>query len=125
MKINRTCLLFCLLFCLSGCVGERVSQVFKSAIQNDVMLLLNTYIYYAKNDKWPNSIEELKNFCSKNQEDCAQINWDKFTSVNFQTLPDGKLKLEATQSQEQGKFSFNTVLDVPKQDQTQKTESCR
>lgn len=115
MKIIKTGLSFCLLVCLTGgCVNVKAPHDLKNSIHNNSMILTNTYIFYAENGKWPNSIEELRGFCSKKQGECAPIDWNKFTCVSFRTLPDGRLKIEVTQSKEHIKSRFSTVLDAPR-----------
>jgi len=117
MKIAEMILTFCLLVCLVGCcTGEKVEEKINSDIQNILMLLADTNIYYIENSRWPQTLEELKDFCSENPEKCEPVDWDKFASTSFQTLPDGRLKIEAVQSSEQGEFKFNAVFDPPKKE---------
>lgn len=115
MKANF--LACCVILILSGCwtnkAAKQASECIVKNIQDFAILSATVLIYEAKNNKWPDSMEDLKAFCCEAKEDCFELDWNKYIDVSFQKLPDGKLKIESHISQDQGKSSFSTILDVP------------
>jgi len=116
MKVNF--LAYCVILILSGCcankAAEEAAEGFVKEIHDGVILFIPVLIYYEeKNNQWPDSMEDLKAFCSEAKKECPELDWNKYTDVSFQKLPDGRLKIEFHRSQEQGEISFSTILDVP------------
>lgn len=71
--------------------------------------------FYAENDRWPDSMDELKVFCFEKQGACLNVDWDKYTDVTFRELSDGSLKIESGMSQGQND-SLSITLAKPKLD---------
>ena len=85
--------MFCfLVLVLSGCV--KLEPELGEAFEQTAELSTTSFIYYIHNSSWPGSIEELKFFCSQNQEKCLPLDWNKYTNVIFEILPDESLRLK-------------------------------
>ena len=88
---------FCFfLFGLSGCFNLKLDEAAKQTGELSTAFL----IYYGHNNSWPSSIDELKSFCSQNQEECFPLDWNKYTNAKFEILPDDSLRLEFYISEE-------------------------
>ncbi len=109
MKTKNYFVYCLLLFLLAGCTGHMVED----AGQTIVELPSISLFFYIENDRWPNSIDELKAFCFEKQGACFNVDWDKYTDVTFQELSDGALRIKSGRSQEQN-TSFIATLAKPK-----------
>jgi len=81
---------FLLVLGLSGCVSDNLDERFDRIVN----VYCASMIYYTQNDRWPNSINELKLFCSENKELCPPLDWDKCATTSFKAEQDGSLKIE-------------------------------
>jgi hypothetical protein len=97
MKLKNYFVLCLLLLGLTGCISLKLDEAAKQIGE----LSWASLIYQGHNDSWPNSIDELKSFCSQNQEECPSLDWNKYTNAKFETLPDESLRLEFYISEEQ------------------------
>lgn len=70
--------------------------------------------YYGLNNRWPNSLYELKEFCCEVGDECFEIDWETYSDITFKTLPDGQLRIEGMY-QSTGEPSFIAVVGVPVQ----------
>lgn len=115
--MKATFLAYCVIIILSGCWANKAAEEAAEGIVNEIQdfakLSATVLIYEAKNNKWPDSMEDLKAFCSEAKKECFELDWNKYTDVSFEKLPDGRLKIESHRSQDQGKSSFSAILDVP------------
>ena len=110
MKLKNHFVYCLLIFLLGGCVCEEIGEVIGKMM---VELPVATSFYYAENNRWPDSVDELKAFCLEMDKACPDIDWDKYTGATFQVLSDGSLKIESNKSKEQNS-SFSMVLTKPK-----------
>jgi hypothetical protein len=101
-----------LLFLLGGCVCHWAEDMGQTVAELPSVSLF----FYAENNRWPNSIDELKVFYSEKQYACPNIDWDKYTDATFLELSDGSLQIESGKSQEHT-IHFRTILDKPKSDE--------
>ena len=110
-------ILYCLfLIGLSGCMSQKELD---EALNPMFDLCFASQIYYYNhNNQWPNSIDDLKSFCSENQENCFVLDWNKYGHANLETLPEGSLKIEMYIPDEPNKplksKKPNFVMTIPK-----------
>ena len=122
---------FCLLVLgLSGCICLKSDDVAKQtgcisleldeATKCTGELSMASLIYYGYKNSWPGSIDDLKLFCSENQEDCPLLDWNKYAHTKFETLPDESLRLKFYISEDPNESLDNQknkiVLTLPKPD---------
>ncbi len=60
MKLKNHFVYCLLIFLLGGCVCEEIGEVIGKMM---VELPVATSFYYAENNRWPDSVDELKAFC--------------------------------------------------------------
>ena len=111
-------LVCCTVFLFSGCcankVGEEVAEGLVNELGGGAELFVVVLIYENKNNRWPDSIEELETFCSEAKGNCLDLNWSEYKNANFQKLPKGKLEIKLNRTHEHGESSFNAILEAPK-----------
>ena len=98
--------MYSLLLIFSGCGFQKASDNLIIQII-DPCFVANQISYYGNNKKWPNSITDLKSFCSEKQDNCLPVDWNKYKNANFKTLPDGSLKVEVYIPEDNNDLSKN------------------
>ena len=116
--MKAKCLIYFTIFAFlfAGCIPKEVSEEL-GATFNDMTELSSAVLFYQmENNKWPDSIAELKTFCLKEKERFPLITeWDKYKDVSFQGLPDGRLRIEYY-GRDQHSGPISITVSVPRRD---------
>ena len=107
------CFLICfLIFVLSGCSENKKLD---DTVDQMGGISMSSLLYYGHNNCWPNSVDELKSFCSENQSDCFPLDWDKYNDTEFEILSDESLRIKMSATEDANKSTeIVTTLSKPK-----------
>ena len=86
----------------------------QNSIQIDDVLFDTIFIsaaattFYTEHSEWPDSVEDLKAFCSRKhlKTPCPELDWEIYSETEFKKLPDGNLEIRFYSKTEKIQITF-------------------
>ena len=115
--MKKGCYVACCLCVLvmSGCIWYHPMEEATEEIGEDIVTQMSLQIlpdcYYIIHDRWPDSLEELREFCAESEAICGNLDMPDHLEAVFRELPNGDL--EITYSLPQGERKCMSKLNSP------------
>ena len=98
-KFIKGLLVYGIITVCAGCTNNMPAQttasveVMYASTKQGIGISVYCSKFRSENGRWPVSVEELKTFYLQTEDKEFIVDWDKFTDVSLQPLPDGSLKM--------------------------------